>query len=111
MAIAGFLDGMCLTLRASGLWLRYATLQNLIPSFPWIAPPRLPPWHNQILPSGNTGHRDRVDGVARNAPAGDPDHAGTGMNGLDSLCHVGNIATFGEPSELHFANHRFELQK
>ena len=24
---------MCLALRASGLWLRYATLQNLIPSF------------------------------------------------------------------------------
>ena len=44
---------------ASGLWLRYAKLQNLIPSFPWIAPPRPPPWRNprkgrdQILPSGN----------------------------------------------------------
>ena len=38
MAIAGFLDRMCLALRASGLWLRYATLQNLILSFPWIAP-------------------------------------------------------------------------
>ena len=43
---------MCLALRASGLWLRYARLQNLIPSFP-------PPWRNprkgrdQILPSGN----------------------------------------------------------
>ena len=59
MAIARFLDSMCLALRACGLWLRYATLQNLIPSFPWIAPPRPPPWHNprkgrdQILPSGN----------------------------------------------------------
>ena len=30
MAIAGFLDGMCLALRASGLWLRYATPQNLV---------------------------------------------------------------------------------
>ena len=29
-----------------GLWLRYAALQNLIPSFPWIAPPRPPPWRN-----------------------------------------------------------------
>ena len=38
MAIAGFLDRMCLALQASGPWLRYATLQNLIPSFPWIAP-------------------------------------------------------------------------
>ena len=38
MAIAGFLGRMCLSLRASGLGLRYATLQNLIPSFPWIAP-------------------------------------------------------------------------
>ena len=28
MAIAGFLDPMCLAHRASGLWLRYATLQN-----------------------------------------------------------------------------------
>ena len=34
-----------------GLWLRYAALQNLIPSFPWIAPC----WRvrAQILPSGN----------------------------------------------------------
>ena len=30
------LNRMCLALRASGLWLRYTTLQNLIPSFPWI---------------------------------------------------------------------------
>ena len=32
---------------AFGLWLRYAMLQNLIPSFPWIAPPHPPPWHNR----------------------------------------------------------------
>ena len=38
MAIATFLDCMCLALWAEGLWLRHATLQNLIPSFPWIAP-------------------------------------------------------------------------
>ena len=38
MAIARFLDRTCLALRASELWLRYATLQNLIPFFPWIAP-------------------------------------------------------------------------
>ena len=56
MAIARFIDRMCLALWASGLWLRYATLQNLIPSFPRIAPPLPPPWRNpkdQILPSGN----------------------------------------------------------
>ena len=59
MAIARFLDRMCLALWASGLWLRYAMLQNLIPSFPWNARP--PPWRNprkgrdQILLSGNTG--------------------------------------------------------
>ena len=41
------------------LWLRYATLQNWIPSFPWIAPPCPPLWRNprkgrdRILPSGN----------------------------------------------------------
>ena len=29
MAIAIFLDRMCMALLASGLWLRYATLQNL----------------------------------------------------------------------------------
>ena len=49
MAIARFLDRLCLALRASGLWLRYATLQNLITSLPWIAPG----WRAQILPSGN----------------------------------------------------------
>ena len=61
MAIARFLDRMCLALQASGLWLRYATLQILIPSFPWIVPPRPPSWRDprkgrdQILPSGNLG--------------------------------------------------------
>ena len=38
IAMARFLDRICLAPWASGLWLRYATLQNLIPSFPWIAP-------------------------------------------------------------------------
>ena len=63
MAKARFLDRMCLALQASGLWLRYATLQNLIHSFPWIAPPHPPLWRNprkgrdQILPSGNLGFR------------------------------------------------------
>ena len=59
MATARLKGHMCLALRASGLWLRYAALQNLIPSFPWIAPPRSPSWCNprkgrdHILPSGN----------------------------------------------------------
>ena len=39
MATAELSDCMCLALWASELWLRYATLQNLISSFPWIAPP------------------------------------------------------------------------
>ena len=43
MAIVGFLDRMCLALRASGLWHRFAALQNLIPSFPWIASHALHP--------------------------------------------------------------------
>ena len=43
MAIARFLYRMNLALRASGLWLRYAALQNLIPSFPWIVPHALHP--------------------------------------------------------------------
>ena len=43
MAIAKLLDCMCWALWALGLWLRYATLQNLIPSFPWIASPALQP--------------------------------------------------------------------
>ena len=38
MAVARFLDHMCLALGVSGPWIRYATLLNLIPSFPWIAP-------------------------------------------------------------------------
>ena len=41
---------MWLALRASGLWLCYATLQNLIPSFPWRNPRK---GRDQILPSGN----------------------------------------------------------
>ena len=52
MAIARFLYHMCLALRSSGLWLRYATLQNLIPSFPWHNPRRV---RDQILLSGNLG--------------------------------------------------------
>ena len=62
MAIATFLDCRCLALWDSRLWVCYATLQNLIPSFPWIVPPpRSPPWRNprkgrdQILSSGNLG--------------------------------------------------------
>ena len=61
MAIAKFLDRRRFALRASGLWLHYAALQNVIPSFRWIWHPRPTPWHNprkgrdQILPSGNTG--------------------------------------------------------
>ena len=39
MAIAKFLD--CIwPFGLEGLWLRYTTLQNLIPYFPWIAPGR-----------------------------------------------------------------------
>ena len=59
MAIARFLESYVFGPSVSGLWLRYATLQNLIPSFPWLAPPRPPPWRkprkgrDQILPSGN----------------------------------------------------------
>ena len=30
--------GETLPFLLEGLWLRYATLQNVIPSFPWIAP-------------------------------------------------------------------------
>ena len=60
---------MCLALWASGLWLRYTTLQNLIPSFPWIAPPHPPPWRNprkgrdQILPSGNLEKENYVENL------------------------------------------------
>ena len=38
MAIARFLERMCLALRASGLWLRYAALQN----FPFLSLPSYP---------------------------------------------------------------------
>ena len=60
MAIARILDHMCLALRASGLWLRHATLQNPIPSFHGLR--RAGGWgrnlregRDQILPSGNLG--------------------------------------------------------
>ena len=43
MAIARFFGRRYLALGLEGLWLRYATLQNLIPSFPWIAPHALHP--------------------------------------------------------------------
>ena len=46
MAIAGLLDCMCLVHLVSRLWLRYPALQNLIPSYPWIAPVCPPPWRN-----------------------------------------------------------------
>ena len=80
---------MDLALRVSGLWLRYAALQNLIPSFPWIAPPRPPPWRNprkgrdQISPSGNLegrGLRRRAGGrpEATGEPGGDGEGTGAG---------------------------------
>ena len=63
--------------RASGLWLRYAALQNLIPFSPWIAPaPCTPPWRNprkggdQILPSGNTA--PHLEYPAQSAEVGVP---------------------------------------
>ena len=66
MAIGRFLESY--VFGPSGFWtmapLRYATLQNWIPSFPWIAPPRPPPWRNPrkgrdpILPSGNHGRKE-----------------------------------------------------
>ena len=67
-------------LRASGLWLLYvATLQNLIPSFPWIAPPR-PPGSTlakskerqvyKVLPSGNLADRE----LEENERTFDPDN-------------------------------------
>ena len=88
MAIARFLGHMCLALRASGLWLRYATLQNLIPSFPWIVPPRPPPWRNprkgrdQILPSGNLGIRFRFGLVLHNNVGGGGGNGGGGPGSL-----------------------------
>ena len=79
---------MCLALRASGLWQRYAALQNL--------PPRPPPWRNprkgrdQILPSGNLGqgargecHRLRQAGEqARQVPLAGGDNADGGRRRL-----------------------------
>ena len=47
MADPAIVDRMCLALWASGLWLRYATLQNLIP---WRNPRK---GRDKILPSGN----------------------------------------------------------
>ena len=71
---------MCLALRATGLWLGYAMLQNLIPSFPWIAPQRPPPWRNpwkgsdQLLPSGILAGARRGQRCQRFLQAGVPSH-------------------------------------
>ena len=100
MAIARFLDRMCLALRASGLWLRYATLQNLIPSFPWIAPPHPPPWRNprkgrdQILPSGNLDLRFPVP---KNLPPFDahPLHEVERVDGMRHIVVGGNAICVG----------------
>ena len=59
-----------------GLLLCYATLQNLIPSSPWIAPPSTQSWRNprkgrdQMLPSGNTASRNEDFGIAEAATLG-----------------------------------------
>ena len=66
MAIARFLDRMCLAFRASGRWLDYATLQNLIPSIPWIAPP---PSTNGAI-QGKEGIKFCHLATLRNLPAG-----------------------------------------
>ena len=70
--VAKSLYCMLMALRASGLWLRYAAQQNLIPSFPWIAPgwrtwegnPRK--GRDQILPSGNPRYTS-LDGATEYA--------------------------------------------
>ena len=64
---------MCLALRASGLWLRFAALQNFIPSLTWIVPgwralgcnPRK--GRDQILPSGNLEVGNDILGEGGNA--------------------------------------------
>ena len=93
---------MCLALRASGLWLRYATLQNLIPSFPWIAPPRPPPWPNprkgrdQILPSGNLVYNPNIPNLrsavqtlsqaaTQSSAAGGPGMAASAASKMDKM--------------------------
>ena len=54
---------MRLALQAAGPWLCYAALQNLIPSFPWMAPPR-PPWRDDSGPGEpDDGEEDRAGGA------------------------------------------------
>ena len=64
---AGLPDGYSQIFRSyvfdpSGFWtmLRYDALQNLIPFFPWIAPPG----RDQILPSGNLEWGQEKEGRA-----------------------------------------------
>ena len=90
MALAKFLVVGVWPLGLEGLWLRYATLQNLIPSFPWIAPTRPPPWRNprkgrdQILPSGNL-----VQGLPRRRQRGASNQDGAPLcrSGLPGTLH------------------------
>ena len=90
MAIARFSNCTCLALRASRLWLRYATLQNLIPflSLDWAPTPSIlaqskerkgsnfaiwQPWHS-CKPSYKTraGHKREIESRADNDKWGRP---------------------------------------
>ena len=83
------------------LWLRYATLQNLIPSFLWIAPPTPPPWRNprkgrdQILPSGNLGHGT----VDIEADVGDAEAVRAAVENCQGVLHA---AARHAPHAAHF---------
>ena len=95
MAIARFLDRMPWPFGLEGLWLRYATLQNLIPSLPWIVPPHaihpgtiqgkegIKLYHLATLAAGRRG----VCEIARRAADGVSDSGGGHPGDRRALCH------------------------
>ena len=72
LGIAKFLDSWLLALWASGLCLRYATLHNLISSFPWIAPTALHPGTIQGKEGINFCHLATLNGGQSVGGGGQP---------------------------------------
>ena len=106
MAFAKYLDHMFLALWASGLWLRYATLQNLIPSLikfchlATICAGRREGAGGQRggVPGGHRGGA-REDRQRRQTDGGDAEQTQVALRGGGQECGEGMWVTFQEIEE------------